>query len=386
MKNKLHVFWIYLILFLFQFTNLSAQSKEDTVFTIPFHMDAKLLVFKGKMNGNEIDFAFDTGAVQGLAGSNVIEKGGISKTIKKTTLSDANHSKKKVKIGTTDLMEIGGFKISNAKSILSDMPYLVCHDYYLLGSNVIQQLNWKIDFDNNLIHVSLKPFATDNHYFKIPVTYINTRPFLTLSFEGMTYKSILIDSGFSGVLDLSDKKDEIQEFLSTKRSESLDNPQISLNTGAISQIISPTSTILLKQLKIADRNFSNIPINFESPTTEKIGIQFFAHLTHETIINNSEKAYFLNLKEKPGNFEDPNHLNLNYKKGKVLIAGKSIGLSPEDNEVEIGEEVLAINGIRSSSFEDECQFNTWYYSLNQNQITITKLDGREITFRRTALK
>lgn len=384
MNNRLFVFCV--LVFLFHLSDLPAQTKEDTVFTIPFHMDARLLVFKGKMNGQEIDFAFDTGAVQGLAGSNVVEKGGISKKRKSTTLSDSNHAKKRVRTGSTNLVEIGGFKISNVASLLTDMPYLVCHDYYLLGSNVIQKLNWKIDFDKKLIHISLKPFPTESHFLKIPVTYKNTRPFLSLSFEGKTFKSILIDSGFSGVLDLSDKNEEIQDFLNLKESEDRNNPNISLNSGAISQSISPTSTILLEDLKIADQIFPNTPANFESPTTEKIGIQFFAHFSHQTIINNSESAYFMNLKAEPGNFDSPNHINLNYQEGKVLISGKSVGISPEDQEIEIGEEVFAINGIPSASFEDECQFTTWYYQLNQDKITITKQDGTEITFKRTTLK
>ncbi|WP_288373784.1 aspartyl protease family protein [uncultured Algoriphagus sp.] len=386
MKKSSLIFRILTIILLFSGTKLSAQSNEDTVFTIPFHMDARLLIFKGKMNGQEIDFAFDTGAAMGLAGKNVIDKGGISRKRKSMTLTDANKNRKKVRTANTNLVEIGGFKISNVSSLLFDMPYLVCHDYYLLGSNVIEKLNWKIDFDEKLIHVSLKPFPVESHFLKVPVKYLNNRPFLDFSFEGYVYENILIDTGFTGVLDLSDRKTTIQDFLASKKSLGLDNPNISLSTGAVSQTIAPTTSILLKSLKIADVDFPWIPANFEYPTTEKIGLGFFSHFTKQTIINNSESAYYLNLKENPGRFKDPNHLDLNFQDGKVLISGKSIGLSPEDELIEIGEEILEVNGIPTASFEDQCQFVQWYYGLKLDQMIIKKTNGQELIFSRIPVR
>jgi predicted aspartyl protease len=386
MKKNLTFLWIFSFFFFLSSLDLNAQSKEDAVFTLPFHMDARLLVFKGKMNGHEIDFAFDTGAAQGLAGKHIQEKGGLSKRMKSMVLTDANQAKKKVRRARTNLIEIGGFKISNVSSLLFDMPYLVCHDYYLLGSNVIEKLNWKIDFDKKLIHVSLKPFPIESHFAKIPVKYRNTRPYVAFNFAGHFYDNILIDTGFSGILDLSDRDSNIQDFLASKKSMNLHNPSIGLNTGAISQNIAPNHTILLDSLTIADVVFPWVPINFESPTTNKIGLRFFSHFSKETIINNSESAYYLNLKENPGRFKAPNFLSFNYQDKKVVIAGKSVGLTPEDELIEIGEEVLEVNGIPTSSFEDQCQFIQWYYGLNFDQVSIKKTNGEEVVFSRIPLK
>ncbi len=361
---------------------LQAQSKEDTVFTIPFHMDARLLVFKGKMNGQEIDFAFDTGAAMGLAGENILEKGGISKKSKRMTMRDSNRERKRVRTGITNLVEIGGFEITNVNNLLTDMPYLVCHDYYLLGSNVIQKLNWKIDFEQKTIQVSLKPFPVESHFMKIPVKYMGNRPFLDFSFEGIDFENILIDTGFSGILDISDRQSSIQEFLASKKSLGLDNPNISLNTGAVSQTVIPTSIILLDSLRIAGKSFPQVPATFEYPTANKLGIGFFAHLSHQTIINNSESAYYLNLKDNPGPFKYPNYLNLNYQNGKVVVSGKSVGLIPEDELIEVGEEIMEVNGISPESFEDQCQFIRWYYGVNVDQFTIKKTNGQELVFTR----
>ena len=44
------------------------HSQRIEVFTFPFHMDSRLIVFEGEMNGMPAKFAFDTGAALGLAG------------------------------------------------------------------------------------------------------------------------------------------------------------------------------------------------------------------------------------------------------------------------------------------------------------------------------
>ena len=50
---------LLLVLCVFTSTACFAQNKVDS---IPFHYDAKLIVFKGKINDIDTDFAFDTGA------------------------------------------------------------------------------------------------------------------------------------------------------------------------------------------------------------------------------------------------------------------------------------------------------------------------------------
>ena len=76
-------------------------------------------------------------------------------------MQDANKNKKKVRTAITEIVELGPLEIRNVSSLLVDMPYLVCHDYYLLGSNLIRQLNWQIDFENKMIYASKSPFPVD---------------------------------------------------------------------------------------------------------------------------------------------------------------------------------------------------------------------------------
>lgn len=377
---------VLLALFFFAFYEISlANSFNDSIFSAPFHMDARLLVFKGKMNGREVNFAFDTGAAQGLAGSNIQEKGAISKKGKKLTMQDANKNKKKVRTAITEIVELGPLEIRNVSSLLVDMPYLVCHDYYLLGSNLIRQLNWQIDFENKMIYASKSPFPVDESWQSFDVIYRNNRPYLDFSFDSLEYQNILVDFGFAGTVDLDNKKSIVQDFLKQKNIEAKDNPSISMSVGAISQQIAPAFTIIIDSLKIGNHVYTQIPLNFEYPTTEKIGVSFFSTLTSQTVINNSESTYYLKLKNEIPSFRAPNHLSFSFEKGKFLISGKSLGLSPEDALIEIGEEVALVNGISSMDFEDNCQFIRWYYGLNFDQVTITKLNGQEVIFTRIPL-
>ena len=86
-----------LLIFFFLFVKtINTNAQETKIDTIPFSLDKKLIVFKGKINGQEIDFAFDTGAQSGVANTKNVEKAAIKTLGKGTKIKDSNQVLKKV--------------------------------------------------------------------------------------------------------------------------------------------------------------------------------------------------------------------------------------------------------------------------------------------------
>ena len=125
-----------------------------TIDSIPFTLDKKLLVFKASINGVAFDFAFDTGATIGLSNASVQSQTGLIVKKGSQTITDANLKKLKINNTVIKQMQIGSHQFENVKGAIYDMEFLTCHQLYLLGMDVIGQLNWKIDFKKQLIYVS----------------------------------------------------------------------------------------------------------------------------------------------------------------------------------------------------------------------------------------
>ena len=380
LKRRLAFVWICLVGFV-----LSTHAQTaDEVFTFPFHMDSRLIVFEGEMNGMPAKFAFDTGAALGLAGNDFVESKRIKIKGKRMTIRDTNDQTKRVKTGYTDEMKIGGFTVSNVKSLITEMPYLACQDFYLLGSNVIKLLNWQLDFDRMEISVSKKPFEISENYISIPVTYSSNRPHTTLKFGGLKFENILVDTGFAGILEVDNSSELIINYLEEKEKHGLSHANISLSTGAISQQVVESAQLKVDSLTLGSGLFLGVPTAFEPTKSSKLGIAFFRSLSHKTIINNSKSTYHL-LPRESYRFRDPFFLNLQYQDGKVLVSGKSLEEDEVYSQIELGEEILAVNGIPTADFIEECDFVRWYFTYDADDMTIETSNGKALKVSRTSL-
>jgi len=79
-----------LTLFLAAFIISSCKGQDNRISEIPYTLDKRLLVFKGQLNGIETNFAFDTGAAEGIASTNKKNGKGIEKTSSNQRISYGN--------------------------------------------------------------------------------------------------------------------------------------------------------------------------------------------------------------------------------------------------------------------------------------------------------
>lgn len=358
---------------------------QNSVSTFPFHLDSRLLVFEGKMNGVPTNFAFDTGAAMGMANSLSESKGRLDVKGKKIRLRDSNQQIQKVKTGLSEEFEIGGFRIEKVRSLVNDMDFLFCMDYFLLGQDVIKQLNWEIDFENKLIRVSKTPFPVDPSWTKLPIFYQGNRPFVTLAFGGQTFPDALVDFGYVQVMDFPDHLPEIQSFLSKKDSLGLSNPNISTAMGALGQKTFSSRSIWVDSLTIGGSLIARVPIDFEESSYPKLGLGFFNSLSRKTILNHSDMAYYMEMRPQ-ATFEESTQIGVLYQDGKLVLTAKPEGMTEHDSKIEVGEEIKSINGFSAADFEGECSYFSWSNGQLSKPVEIEKLDGTKLFFPKIPLK
>lgn len=377
---------IFLITWI-SFITLSQVSAQDnqSVHTFPFHMEYRWIVFEGLMNGVKTDFVFDTGTSMGMANSKSESKGRITPTGKNMKILDVNNEVKNVNLGKSEFIQIGGFQFKNVISLINDMDLTYCKDTYLLGSDIISQLNWVIDFDKQMIKVSKKTFALQDSDIVFKVGYIDQRPFTSLQFKELAFERLtLIDFGYTGVLDIPGDNKNIQNFLTEKAKKGLSNSFFRYASGALGSNSFPSTTIWIDSLRLGTNYLPRIPVDFEEKTKTKIGLEFFKTISSKTIINNSKSTYALQLRDQP-EFEKSNGIAVSFEDGKFFLKGKPRGLTPQDSLIAIDEEILSINGLKAADFENNCQFLDWYISLRPLDIHIIKLDGTLLIFPKISL-
>ncbi len=367
------------------FCGFISNAQVNSIDTIPFSLENKLLVFKASINDVIVDFAFDTGATLGLSNSSVQSTTGLIVKNGSQTITDANL--KKIKINNTVIrkMKIGTHLIENIKGAIYDMEFLTCHQFYLLGMDVIGKLNWKIDFNQQLLFVSKIPFPINDSNIELPVSNSTYRPKTNLTINGINYPNCLIDLGYTGSIEIPENSDlnmlHQQLIGSGKTSIALNSSMSVTGLGKADTV----KTILLDQFKIGGSNFSNTNCAVYEKTDFKIGIGFFSSQTTSFVLNHTEGKYYI----EPNPVSEKNPLLLDarvsYQDGKLIITSINLNKNSSTQLLTIGETIKSIDGKKASEFNDNCQFLLEYYHTKKPTIQIEKLDGTIVMIKRSAL-
>lgn len=365
--------------------SFNAFSQIISIDTIPFSIENKLLVFKASINDNAIDFAFDTGASIGLSNSKVLSKAGFIVKTGSQTITDANL--KKVKINNTLIkkMKIGQHEINNVKGVFYDMEFLTCQEMYLLGMDVIGQLNWKIDFTRKLIYVSKTPFTIDEKAQEIPVTNNRRRPKTSLTINGMNFSNCLIDLGYTGVLEIPEngQMNQLYQQLQGKGKTSIGlNSNMSVTGLGKADTV---KTILLDTLKIGAINFPNVSCAVFEKTDFKIGIGFFSSQALDIVLNNTNDKFYIVQNPLPEPTLQPLDARVTYQNGTLMITSLNLNNNSSAKNLSIGEIVKTINGKKASDFKNNCEFLLEYYHTKSASIQVEKEDGSIVIIKRSKL-
>ncbi|MES2447100.1 MAG: aspartyl protease family protein [Bacteroidota bacterium] len=358
--------------------NSKVLAQDNRVDTLSFSMKSSLLVIEGAINGNKALFAFDTGAYAGVLNSKQVAANNIKNNGKKN-VRDSNNENKRMGRGKIGTISIGSFAFENIESVIYDMPFLLCNDFYLLGGDVINRLNWKFDFINNLAFISKTPFVPSNDMKVLPVQFINNRHFTDLQVDGKMVR-FLVDFGFSGVLDVPTSEINFAKIQNQKAKELmlLQSQTISMGLGSMS-IGEQMNTYFADSISLGITTFKNIKVNVKDKTDKKIGIRFFRDNLSSIILNNTDKEYWLQQLEKPLKSDLGLDLDFFLIDGKLKIVGKSLSDNSSGKTLNVGDEIKAVNGKTAASFADVCSFINWRQEQAGNKdLTIETLKGEKI--------
>ena len=375
---------LIVLAFLLSFSLKNIHAQELKIDTIPFTLDKKFIVFQGKINGELIDFAFDTGAQSGVANSKNVAKAKIETLGKGTKITDSNQVKKKIWDTKIEDIEIGNFHFSNIKDHTIDMPYLFCADLYLLGQNVIDKLNWKFDFEKMLVYISKTPFNEESNSINWKITnYKNKRPHIDFEFNGKVYKNLLIDTGYTSFFELDTTYATFLKAYAEKKHQGKTREIITSSMG----LMGLGKPALVKEFKvdsiiIGKSLFKEIPISINPNTDTKIGLKFFSDLCQTATFNFSTNTILLDLKAEKKVEKYILDARVSIIEGKFRISAKTLGKNSTAQNFEMNEEIVSLNGKKTTDFKDECEFMLWFYLYKEDSLLIEKVNGEKVILKK----
>ena len=138
-------------LLLLAFLTLQATYGQAFQDTIPFNNDLGLIVIPVTFNGEEKQFAFDTGAQVSL--SYGWAKESLKSTRKTTTITSSSGLKTRMRYYKSGKIELGSRKITGHRILNTpENDFFSCHNIDgILGVDIIGQLNWRIDYQNKIL-------------------------------------------------------------------------------------------------------------------------------------------------------------------------------------------------------------------------------------------
>ncbi|PWS28122.1 hypothetical protein DHW03_11250 [Pedobacter yonginense] len=370
---------LFIILFLSIPTLLAAQSRVDT---LNFTTNTSLLVFKGKMNGVAANFAFDTGAYTGVANSTTTAATGIVAN-KNRKVKDSQENSKSVGHGSIKTIQIGSSIFENQNTVITDMPFLLCNDLYLLGADVINKLNWKFDFEKQQAYVSASPFQPSPNMQETNVKFINNRHFADVSIGGESLKSCLIDFGFAGVFDGNMKEPTFKKLMAENQKNGTVYPAKIFAQGLNSANVGAEVSIVFANVGFANHQFNPVKINLREGVGSKVGLGFFMENTKQFIFNTNQLKYWILPKNKSAKKNLGPAADVYLVDGKLKIVGINLSVTNIANKLTINEEIKSIEGRTANTFATLCEFIQWRReNSNKTQLLLEKLSGEKITVER----
>jgi hypothetical protein len=265
------------------------------------------------------------------------------------------------------------------------MPFLACNNYYLLGANAINKLNWKIDFEKNLLYVSKSTFEYTSEMIEMPITYKNNRHFTTFSINETVFKNCLVDLGYNDFFEVSEKEPFFKKLKQENEDAIISGSRLTMSLSNIK--INRYEALSFDNLIIGNKRFDDLKIEIRANIENKIGLKFFSQLSSILILNNDISKYYLKLSNQPISLQMSFDADCYLKNGKLIIMGKNNNSESSAKELETEEEVKSINGLTATDFKDECDFLLWRIeNLKKDNYEIEKLNGQKIIIKKQVLK
>ena len=358
---------IFLLINLLFFQEVFAQKFQDT---IPFRDDLGIIIIPISFNNKVKHFAFDTGAQRTISYKWASEE--LKATKKQLTVLSSSRKKSKMRFYKSGKIQLGSRKISGHKILnTSKNEIFSCYEVDgILGVDIIQEFNWKINFDKKYLIMYPSNYTPDevNKMHKLDFMYSKSRPYVFLKTKSTKFK-FLLDTGASGYANISKRNYNLTGL------EKI--PQQELYTGSydVNGIFSPSSPLILKFPKTKSKEVLIKPIVFyNNVKSSKIGNRVWENKS--LFLDLKDENLFVSSQEINNSYESfP--CSFAYKNGKIVVAKIHKNTKVWQLGLRQGVEVKEINGREFYNF---CSLDKYQRSLTNytKPIEITLINGKRL--------
>lgn len=355
-----------------KFSKGKMERIDSSSYSFPIESIDGIIVLKVKVNGVEGRFILDNGFSICALDKKFAAKAGVE--FQKTgTVNDANNNNVELLETRIESIAIGPFNLK--KSIVNQLEtalFLPCDSVDgVLGATFINQLNWKIDFDQKMAIISKEEFSSEGQRLTIS-TGRNNISTTQVEINGKSLKA-MIDFGYQGYIQINKKNYYTNDI------EQQAEVRVGIQTLSVSGLGNIDTTYLCTNIPVSQGGKSFLPSSelvLKSNLWEDaiIGINYFEN--YDVIINNSSHEYLLTPRK---NYSSP--VKNNYNVGLYSIGSgiKIVQLNVNDpvtKNLELLQNVVSIDGKPSAELIDICVLKAYMKEKRiNNETVLIQVDG-----------
>ena len=323
--------------------------RTDYVDSVPFVLRKDLIVVEAALNDESVarSFIFDTGAFDGKVEQGVAD--GLELDVVSTkTNSTAQGLRRKIEVVRIDSMRLGStwaYDIGAGTLTYAATSASQCiAPHGIIGGNLIKLAHWKIDYEDQRLHFSDRPFEVDARATSIPFDRpaLSGTPSIDLRVDGVTVKDVLFDVGYNGGL-----------VLPMGLADRFDAPVLETILDESTSGIYGTNpdSLLVKELSVELGGVtSRVPVSFSALDKALLGNEILKHFT--VVIDYDDKTIHLT----------PMREVVVQPSRNVLVAAENdstwvVTRTTRSTDLALGDKLLTVNGKRPiEMFSSYCDY------------------------------
>ncbi len=348
----------------------SESGDEDTI--IPFEILNGWTVITVKLNGEEIEhkFIFDTGAITKVE-PDIAEALNLT-NLRDFTKTDLNGVRSPASLVNLKIVKIGKRTFSKVGALSSHTSLFKCYGIKgIIGYNIMRDAIFIINNKNQTITITKSKIKFNKNHFQFAKIDNDWRGvmYLTLKIDRQRIKAVL-DTGFPYSVNLHKSLErELDENYLIKRKRQFLN-------AANSSVLDTLSFFKPHKLKLNNLKLDKYTFIL-SNTRTIVGNEFLSGFEEVVLDFKKSRIYLSNKHTEKKQEGKVLNFTLGWSEGIVKITGLAIGSQLEEMGLSLGDHVISINGLRTSSFQDDCAFKNFdsETDIYESDINLTVMRG-----------
>jgi predicted aspartyl protease len=331
-----------------------------------FRFDLHIITIPVEINGKTYEFIFDTGAGNTIVSRQVAQELGLET---KTSIHtrDSKNNKQMMDVTLIDTISIAGVNFSNISANIVDWPDFSAVECLgkdgLIGNNLIRHCNWIVDYDKKVLKLTDSDLETTEMEHITQMFYASARPKFDLLLDSTLLKSVLLDLGSGGGLDLGrnlvkNHKINIQTYPNLKKIDGT-------TQGLFGRSLDSTIIIQANSISVDGFTLYKPIVDIESKSGAKVGNRFLKHsklyldYTYGTIGFSPYKdtSYY----EKPMNYGLAPALH----KNGLYVGSILVNSAAYKQGIRQGDQIIKLNEKSASDFSEYCEFLSYINKLSK---------------------